>query len=113
MLDELHSPPAVRESLADLHARLRARFGERLTQVRLFGSHARGDFRPDSDVDVLVVVKALTRDERREIYDLAEDVNFEWQVPLATLVWSSEYAQWMRDREFLIVDEIDTEGVAL
>lgn len=31
-------------------------FGDRLAQVWLFGSRARGDHRPDSDVDLLVVL---------------------------------------------------------
>jgi predicted nucleotidyltransferase len=32
-------------------------YGDRLTQMILYGSQARGDARPDSDIDVLVVLK--------------------------------------------------------
>jgi predicted nucleotidyltransferase len=35
---------------------LQARFGEQLVDVWLFGSRARGDAHPDSDIDVLVVL---------------------------------------------------------
>ena len=34
----------------------KALFGERLYDVRLFGSYARGDYREDSDIDVMVIV---------------------------------------------------------
>ena len=42
--------------LKDLRRRLRAALGERLREALLYGSHARGEATPASDVDVLVVV---------------------------------------------------------
>ncbi|MBI3710736.1 MAG: nucleotidyltransferase domain-containing protein [Proteobacteria bacterium] len=42
--------------LADLRSRLAAAYGPRLEQVVLFGSRARGDARPDSDIDVMIVL---------------------------------------------------------
>ncbi|MCX8089867.1 MAG: nucleotidyltransferase domain-containing protein [Verrucomicrobiae bacterium] len=45
---------AIVQSLRQELARI---LGERLDRVYLFGSCARGDQRPDSDVDVLVVVR--------------------------------------------------------
>lgn len=32
-------------------------YGERLVRVVLYGSHARGEARPDSDVDVLIILR--------------------------------------------------------
>ena len=43
--------------LKKLNRALKRLLGERLEAVYLYGSHARGDARPDSDIDVLVVVK--------------------------------------------------------
>ena len=31
-------------------------YGERLKSVILYGSYARGDFRPDSDIDIMIMV---------------------------------------------------------
>lgn len=45
---------AIASSVA---AELRTMFGQRLVDVILFGSHARGDAGPDSDVDLLVVLE--------------------------------------------------------
>lgn len=50
-------PPNVRAALAEAKARLEEMFGERLDRLVLYGSHARGDARADSDVDVLVVLR--------------------------------------------------------
>jgi uncharacterized protein len=50
-------------------ALLEERFGEDLVSVVLFGSRARGTARPDSDVDLVVVVRGLpgSRLERQRI----------------------------------------------
>ena len=43
--------------LAELRRRFEALYGERLVQMILFGSQARSDAEPGSDIDVLVVLK--------------------------------------------------------
>lgn len=39
---------------------VRAHFGNRLRTARMFGSAARGDWSPDSDVDILVLLDVVT-----------------------------------------------------
>jgi predicted nucleotidyltransferase len=46
--------PEILALLEDLKKRLRRRFGDRFDALYLFGSRARGDAEPDSDVDVAV-----------------------------------------------------------
>lgn len=48
--------------LAELKERLTAAYGDRLHSVVLFGSEARGDAGPDSDIDILAVLDKLTED---------------------------------------------------
>jgi predicted nucleotidyltransferase len=55
-----------------LHA-LRARFGEKLVSLVLYGSRARGTPRRDSDVDVLIVVDGLPR-ARFDRHDLLRPI---------------------------------------
>ena len=43
--------------LKELHAKLAAEYGSRLVNVILYGSQARGDATPESDIDVMVVLK--------------------------------------------------------
>lgn len=45
------------ELLKEMKDRLQALYGERLKGVILFGSEARGDAGPDSDIDVLVLLR--------------------------------------------------------
>ena len=49
--------PSIRPILAELRRGLEAIYGDRLVQLVLYGSQARGDAAPDSDIDLLVVLK--------------------------------------------------------
>jgi predicted nucleotidyltransferase len=62
--------------LRELRAIYEAHYGPRLVRLILYGSQARGDAEPDSDIDVLVVLRdcgPMTQERtlcRREITDL-------------------------------------------
>ena len=51
--------------------------GEKLAKVIVYGSYARGDYRDNSDVDIMILVKMSDEEIRtvkNDIYDLAFDV---------------------------------------
>jgi predicted nucleotidyltransferase len=62
-------PPVYRELLEEYYFALRKHFGDRLKSVCVFGSVARGNPSPESDIDVLVVIEGLpdTLDERMRL----------------------------------------------
>jgi predicted nucleotidyltransferase len=65
----------LRSLLRELRSRFEALYGPRLVRLMLFGSHARGDAEPGSDIDVLVVLEGPVRsgeEIRRSINDVAE-----------------------------------------
>jgi predicted nucleotidyltransferase len=110
----LHLPAVVRQNLDAFTAGLRDRFGSRLRAVRLFGSYARGDAHEDSDVDCLVLLDRVTREDDRAVTDLAGDLT--WQIGgavISPLVMSERaFAEWRR-RERRTPLAIEQEGVSL
>jgi len=61
------NPVIAPRVLDELKERLSAAYGERLHAVVLFGSEARGNAGPDSDIDVLVVLETLAGDYGEEL----------------------------------------------
>ncbi|OFW19664.1 MAG: hypothetical protein A3H97_18765 [Acidobacteria bacterium RIFCSPLOWO2_02_FULL_65_29] len=77
-----------RAALAEFVKRLREALPANLQDVRLFGSEARGEATPESDIDVLVVVQPDLERVRLEdrIIDLAFDVNLDFGVYISPRV---------------------------
>ena len=67
----------TKNALDTFKARLTKRYGSRLKSVLLFGSRARGDFRPDSDADVAVFLDYVT-DPIREQMEMGDDAYDVW-----------------------------------
>lgn len=49
--------------LSEMAKTARETFGEQLDSVILYGSYARGDYTPDSDVDIMILVKGIAPDD--------------------------------------------------
>lgn len=83
-------PPAV----YDLKRRLVERFGSCLVRFMVFGSYARGDNTPDSDIDVMVSLAGeMNAQIQVEIWDIALDIDVEYDVVLDVHVFSEQEIQ--------------------
>ena len=94
--------PEITELLSRLRRGLEDLYGERLEGVFLFGSHARDEATPESDVDVLVVLDEVT-DYGREIERtgyLVSRLSLHYEVSISRVFVSS--SAWRhRDSPFL------------
>ena len=103
-----------RTALAVFIDHLRQRYGDGLLRVVLFGSKARGDFDGESDLDVLVVVRA--QDDWRcweEITDLTSRLLLDTGVNISALVRDEARYQWWTTHHAPIYNSIQRDGVEL
>ncbi|HZD40349.1 MAG TPA: nucleotidyltransferase domain-containing protein [Terriglobales bacterium] len=95
--------PSIRQLLLELKSELGSIYREQLKGVYLFGSYARGEADPESDLDVLVVLQAFDRyaQEVDRTGALAADLSLKHGVSIS-LVFMREQ-EWLRgDNPFLV-----------
>ncbi len=103
------------DALDRFAALVRSALGPKLVELRLFGSVARGDAGPDSDIDVLVVVQPES--ERRalanQVIDIAFDVNLACDVYISPRVVSPDILNHPVWRETPFLRNVARESVPL
>lgn len=87
--------------------------GKQLKLFYLFGSKARGDFDPDSDVDIAIVVDDLTRETKHKIIDIVVEAETKHIVVISTLILSSRDFLELKKHERRIALDIEKEGIPL
>lgn len=99
----------VARSLAD---RLRERFGDRIKDIVVFGSVARGEADEESDIDMLVLVTdKLSRAEREELSERAYDLDLANGTVTQLIVETLEHWSIPAVRGSGLRKAVDTEGI--
>jgi predicted nucleotidyltransferase len=87
--------------------------GKRLIELKIFGSKARGDDRPDSDIDVLVIV---TDDDWRicdAVYDIATDILLQTDISISPKVISKNQLELLQKEDAFFLRNISRDAIAV
>jgi predicted nucleotidyltransferase len=105
--------PNERAALSEYVARLRAKFGDRVQRVILYGSRARGEGDAESDLDVLVVVE----DGDWRFHDaVAVEAVEPWlkhDALLSPIVWSQDQYEQQARWQLLFFRNLQRDGIEL
>lgn len=88
-------------------------FGKDLKKVILYGSCARGDFSPDSDIDVMVLLEIQPEDlplARRKIMEASDRLDLDYDVVLTPTVQTAQTFEQYR-KASVFYQNIEKEGV--
>ncbi len=107
------TPIDMEQILVDLKKNVQEIAGDRLIKMVLYGSKARGDYGEDSDTDIAIVVRGLTREMKHSMLGRVADIEFEYLRSLSTLILSEEDFILLKKRERRIAADIDKEGIPI
>ena len=82
-----------------------------LVELRLFGSKARGDSDPESDIDVLIILKDINREIRKRVSVLCCDLSIDHHVVITPILYSLSEFNSGRTRVTPFYRNVEREGV--
>lgn len=113
MRDELKLGTRDAAALGEFVRRIRALLGAELVGLKLFGSKARGDSAPDSDIDVAVVVRQRTSGIWDQVLDVAFEINLAHDVYISPRVIEQGVFEDPVWRVTSFLRSVEREGVPL
>ena len=100
--------PAVKMFLEKVRA-----YRDHITALYLFGSRARGDWQPDSDFDILVIVPERRQALVDQLYDAVLDVNLETGSLISLKIFTGEQYDRLAAIPTPFLANVTAEGVKL
>lgn len=105
--------PQLQEILSKLKAQMLKEYGKRLDRMLLFGSQARGEADPESDVDVMIVLNSEV-DSCTEIFrtnEFVSDLCLEYTVMISCVFVSS--ADYQAKQNAYFYRNVHRDGLAV
>ena len=111
-------PEKIHDIVYKFAQQIRGIYGDSLKKVVVYGSYARGDYQKNSDIDIMILVKANDEEIKKKfnsVCDLAFDYELEYGIVISPLVKNEEhFLKWSDALPFyrtvkmegVIVDEV-------
>ena len=108
--------PITTRNLLDQYTEILQKiYGQPLTQVILYGSYARGDYRDDSDIDIMILLDLSDMDIKQYRHELSGetfDFNMDHDLDIKPIAKSQQHFQnWVDVYPFYA--NVEKEGVKL
>lgn len=105
----------IREVVQKFAEEVKKIYGNKLKEIILYGSCARGDFAQDSDIDIMILLDVpqdKINSERRRIYDISDRLDLNYDVVLTPVFQNYQtYKKYMSVSVFY--QNVQKEGVKI
>lgn len=103
----------MKNILRELKGSLKELMGDNLVKMILYGSRARGDYDNESDTDIAIIVRELSRQLKNRILDIVADAEIKYLSTISILIFTEENFSFLKKRERRIVMDIEKDGIPL
>ena len=90
-------------------------YGSHLKQVILYGSYARGDYTPDSDIDVMILLDISDmeiKNYRHQLSEMTYNFNMDYELDIKPIAKNeAHFSKWVLNYPFYA--NVSKEGVKL
>lgn len=96
----------ISEVIQDLNSRIKAKFPD-FRGSYLYGSRARGDYREDSDVDLVILFDEVNDDKIHYVYNILGKSDYENDIVTIGLIYTRENLE----KNYVFHNEVVNKGV--
>jgi len=96
----------VSEIIKELNTLIKEKYND-FKGCYLYGSRARGDYREDSDIDVIAIFDYVDRDKEMEIYGIVCDLDYKYDVFIALHL----YTLTELEQNYIFHNEVVNKGI--
>jgi len=89
--------------------KLKEKFGSRIKSIVVFGSYARGEWKEESDIDVLIIGDV----KLDEIIDITYPLLLKHGVYISPIVMSRDYFEMLKAEKTGFIENVLKEGISL
>lgn len=108
-------PQTIQSLLEQYIAEIKKIYGIHLRKIILYGSYARGDFRPDSDIDIMILLDMSDTDLKaysQQLSYMTYDFNLDNNLDIKPIAKSdNHFRKWVDNYPFYA--NINKEGVVM
>jgi predicted nucleotidyltransferase len=112
-LSKTYLTPGEKKAVAAFVRGIKKEMGDDILKVILFGSKVRGDCGPDSDVDLILVLRVKDRKAEDKIFTILVDVELATDTILSPIVYFRRQYERSKRLGSPFIKEVEAEGVAL
>lgn len=105
-------PQTIKTILAEAKKRLKQIYGDKLKDIILYGSYARGDFTEGSDIDIIILLEDMKEPiaERRKYFDAIWELDLKYDTLISIIPFKEEE---YRTRRLPLILNVKREGFSL
>ena len=104
-------PKIEEEVIEDFSEQVYHKLGGSVVSILLFGSKARGDYRKNSDTDILVVLKNPSEDQINYIYGVVMNLVGKYKIYLSVKIFSEKEFEHYKSIPTMFISNVLKDGI--